>query len=366
MEKIIKFGEFNVINEEEGLINNLVLAASLLFSNINYSADKDISNGIVKDVVSLNMNILESSTSSKGTSNTLLQKIYGLPSGNSKYWQCKLSDLKRIDKNDTDKLLSCFIPYTGKNIKSNDYLKIGDRELSETGTQIFNFTKGDNVVIASGNGLLNLTRAMRQMDKSKRYLSLKVSFNSDRSSKEIEYNSQSAVFLNPFMNTLKDLFEITITPEIKYHNESRGKIVNKIMFTLNEQQKIDFIYNFINKLPNRFMSKDLSSQSDITFNKFSKDKLDSFYNDIKDDKFIDNGKFDKFKEEIKNFYIGNFVKFANVYYPGNEKKVIDNMLNNITYKNDAPRHSWEKVGNIGSKSYTSEFKKKNKEYEDGK
>lgn len=365
MEKIIKFSEFNSINEEEGFLTNVVLAASLLFSNINYSADKNMSNAIVKDVTSLNMNILESSTSDKGVSNTLLQKIYGLPNSNNKYWQCKLSDLKRLDKNDTTKLLSCFIPYQGNDIKSNDYLKIGDRELSESGTQIFNLTKGDNIVIASGNGLLTLTRALRQMDASKRYLSLKVTFKDERSSKEIEYNSQTATFLNPFMNTLKDLFEICVTPESKYDEQSRGKMVNKIMFKYDEKQKLDFIYNFINRLPNRFIPKGIDNKS-ISMTKFNRNKLDSFYNDIKYDKYVDNAKLDKFKEEIKKYYIDNFSNFASVYFPGNEKKVIDNLMSNIKMNNDASRHSWEKVGNAGSQSYSSELKKDKKVYKEGK
>ena len=132
MRHIKKFEQYQV--NEEGWLQNILLASTLLFTNIDRAEASNIEPKKSTEIsvsTSLDANILICSTSSEEVSNSLLQKKFGLPKGTNRYWTCTVGELKSSFNRDSSQILSCFKPYSGVNITSTDYIRIGNEELSE-------------------------------------------------------------------------------------------------------------------------------------------------------------------------------------------------------------------------------------------
>lgn len=312
---------------EEGWLKNIILASTLLFSNTPKIVSSNPKVGVEKQTTSkIAISFAFGSTSKEPVSNKLLQDKFGLPKGDSKYWVCTVDDIKNYKG---DSVLSIFKPWRGT-LKYNDYLKIGKKEISESGSQIFNMQNREDVVIGSGNGLLALSRALREA-KGRPFSILEISLGSERESKYVDFNSDKATNLSSYVVSIFAQFQTSITPEYKFHQESSGKKHYGYLINASQEKQVIFITNYINQMSECFIPTEMKDEvfKNIQFKKFPKEKVDSMLTEFKKDGIVTSTKFNKFISEVRNLYLENFNLFMNYLVPNTSKMWTSTMDKNL-------------------------------------
>ena len=319
MKHLEKFQNFNYqkINEEKGVLSTIALATALLFNNVEaYPQSVGVKTEVVSQNPKLYLNFLEGSTSDTKCFNNALYK-FGLTKTQSKFYSCTVGEFKARIGKDTTQILADFKPIN-LDVKAQDYLKVGNIQLSDNGTQVFDLTDDNKVIIGSANGLLALTRVSRAADSNVDYSMMRVTFKSERRSRAVSYDLGDRLDMTGSCNTLAFMFETSITPRSKFDPTSIGMVALPKLIEASENYQIEYITSFINNSVRKFIPKEIVDEvlRDFNFNKFDSTIIKEFLQECRKDGKVDSVKFNqKIIPLFKEFYADNFRLFADTYFP---------------------------------------------------
>lgn len=304
---------------EEGWLEKIALAALLTFNNVDAKAqptETKIEQSVKQEDL---VNILSASTSPEPCTNSSLKK-FGLVSSSSTFYKSTVEDLKRatdeyIRTGDSTQILKNFKPISYQ-ANSTNFLKIGNDSLSESGFKSFDLTNDSSVIIASGNGLLSLTRAVRGGEEGLKYSVLFVEMKSEkRKSESISYNPKDGILISSHLLTIHNLLEAVPIPDEKFAENSYGKL-NLINFIgKTDEQKLFYIYSYVNKLKKKFIPKELEEDmkediEKIKFTEIDESVVKQYYDDIKKEGKLSKEKLESFKKLVIDNYITNYKEFT--------------------------------------------------------
>lgn len=339
--------KYTSINEEEEFLSSAALAATLLFGNVNSNPDTvGVKIEQIAQSPKLEANYLEASTSDTKCYNNALHK-FGLTKESSKFYTATLGELKSRFGGDTSLILSDFKPVQ-KDIKAVDYLQIGETKLSDDGTQIFDIRDDSQIIIASANGLLSLTRAARAASDSINYSVIKVSFKSERGSSSISYDLSNKTQMGAHSNSLFYLFQTSITPKDKFHPNSVGAVNMSQIIEASEEFQIEYITNYLNNSIYKFVPSEIKEEvkQKVNFTKFDTEKIKEFLKECKKSGNVDEI---KFRKEIiysfRKFYLDNFRLFVDAYFPKNiADELYQEYSEEVDFRLNIKFNSWDNVG----------------------
>lgn len=356
------------INEEESVLSTAALAASLLFGNVDAKPDTvGVKTEVAVESPKLKVNYLEASTSDTKCYNNALHK-FGLTKEASKFYSATLGELKARFGGDTSQILVDFKPLQS-NIKATDYLQIGDTFLADDGTQIFDIRNDSQIVIASANGLLALTRASRAASDSIDYSVIKVSFKSERGSASISYDLSGKTQMTAHCNSLFYIFQTSITPKSKFQPTSIGLVNLPQVIGATEEFQVEYILNYLNTSIGKFIPIEIKDEvlKTTNFTKFDSEMIKTFLQKCKETGEVNET---TFKTEIlvnfRKFYLENFRIFVDKQFP---KKVADELYNDyskeVRFKLEVNVNCWQDVGSTKMSTKQPTYKAPGWKYTEG-
>lgn len=372
MRHLESFQNYNLqsINEEEGLLKTAMLSAGLLFSNIEaYPQQVGVKTEIVAESPSLEVNFLEASTSKTKCPNSALHK-FGLTKQNSKFYTSTVADFKSKIGGDSSQILKNFKP-TNLDIQGEDVLKIGESTLIDNGSKVFSLEDGTQIIVASANGLLALTRAARA-GESLPYSMVKISFKTpERNAKSVSYDLGDRIDLTGSCNTLYFAFQTAINPSSKFDSTSIGNTSLNKLIGASEDFQVEYITSFCNNVLKKFVPKEMQESvfSQVQFTKFDSTIVRDFLRECKKKGSVDMSSFgQKILTPYKKFYLENFKIFTDTYFPKEVSKKMQAEYSNklITKTKTAGVNAWVASSTIPVKQTASTYKAPEFKYAQGK
>ena len=370
MKHLTRFNNFEQINEEEGILGTMLLAGALLFNNVEKNPEKvGVQTEVVAENPKLQANFLQGATDIDKCSNVTLYK-FGLPKSTKTYYTCTVGEFKSRIGGDTALVLADFKPIQSVN-KALDYIKIGKDILINSGTEYFDLTNPNAVIIASGNGLLALSRAARAGGDSSNYSMLKVTFRSDRGSRSVDYDLSNKTDMEGSCNTLYYMFQTSITPKEKFHPTSIGQVTLPKLIGASDSLQVQYIASFMDNAVRKFIPKEIQNQvlEEVDFKKTDTTFIKEFLDECKKTGKVDYRAFEqKILTPYKNLFMENFKLFSQVYFPENlANRLYTNYTNELKFKVtvSADHTAWEKSQYGASKSSEPTYKAPEYKYSKG-
>lgn len=325
---ILKSNRKDVIDQ----VNTISTATKKSKGSSNVSSDSD---GPIKDSIKASVLLCSASKTPTFFSQTggyeYLHSKFGLPDVEKgrpvRGYYCTVSELKSQIGKDTSQILSIMKPLN-QNV-SNNYLKIGDKSIDESGTDIFDISDPNAKIYASGNGLFILTRAIREMKVGKNYLSLQATLSGERMSKS--YDLEVVNFdQTAFVNTLYERFEIILLKnKSKLSEDSRALRLFGKFTKMNTTQQIEDICSFIDKHTLKGLPND--SLATEGFIKFDGKDIKQVIASVNNGESLDNA-FSTFINKVKENYYMNYKNFTDKYFTTHSDKIVSNIKNKMNWK----------------------------------
>lgn len=303
----------------------------------------DESTKILDNSVDLKFNYIDANTDKEECPNFKLTK-FGLENPKEVFYETTIGDLKSKIGGDTTQILSNCKPINLP-IKATDYLQVGERNITDNGSIVFSIKDDSTKVIAKRNGLLALTRFVRESKPDTEYDFVKVSFKQPRQSDEVK------VDLEPItprqisaINTVYKDFKVSITEDVsKFDPTSYGKVRAPHLIGTSDESKIDSLTKEVNIFSKYFVPR--SDTTDYGFSKMDREVIKDLYFKYKASGNVDK---DQFKEDFikvyKNLLIQNVEKYCQKKFP---KEISDRIVKKV--KNGIP-DSIKSDSNVYAKS----------------
>lgn len=337
--------KFDTINEEEGLLSTAMLAASLLFNNVEANPEKvGVQTEVVVQSPKLEANFLEASTSKSQCFNSALYK-FGLTRKDSKFYTSTVGDFKSRIGKDSTKIFENFKPIQS-NIKGQDVLKIGNVLLVDEGSQAFSLEDDSQIIVASANGLLALSRIARAGFDSVPYSMMKINFKSDRGAKSVSYDLKDKVDLTASCNSIFFSFQTSITPKNKFHATSIGFTSQSKLIGASEDFQVEYLTSFISGTIRKFIPKEIQEEAfkNVNFTKFDSTIVRDLLQEFKKTGVVDKNVLNaKLLPAYKKFYLENFKIFMTAYFPQEiSSKLFDEYSKKVIFKIQTyNQNSWQ-------------------------
>jgi hypothetical protein len=196
---------------------------------------------------------------------------------------------------------------------------IGNQKIVDSGSLSFDMSNPNTEIIASGNGLLALTRIARQSFNLKDVKQFaKIEFNQPRESRSLNIKfsySKEGLFKKLFF-----AFETAITPADKFKSDqtyAHHSEVDKLIGAT-EDQAVEFIYGVLlsgvgDHIPTELFGGDITKlEGHLSENGYTlpeKNIIKEYLSTFKKDGVVSDSSFVEFISYVKDIYIQNVTKF---------------------------------------------------------
>jgi hypothetical protein len=364
------FEQFEMINEEEGwkewMLAGLMTVSSIFgpgkaMANTSGGPGKEMTTITAKAENASNIfkaKILKGSTSEEKCYNDVLVKFGLNTESGSRIYRAKLSDVVKEIGKDSTTILSAFKPASAKDAglsaddKLIDVFMIDGQKIVNDGFLVFDMSDMNTEIIASGNGLLALTRAIRQASDFKSFdykTFVKIEFNQPRESKAITIDFSFSK--EGFYKQLFFAFETAITPTSQFIGDNTYAHIMGVdkLIGASEEEAVEFIYGTLisgifDFIPGKLYQNDVKNlPSYLTSNGYelpSKDMIKEYIAKFKAAGKIVDADMTKFNSLVQGLYLKNLRKFANENLG---TKASDSLMNEVKefVNSNAQYSKWE-------------------------